>query len=82
MATESHLRRPWQTLCELPRDYQPAAEAAVHALQAAAYGDSLELSRLSPQLSLLPERAPELCPTSPAASLAVPAQSPGPNTAF
>lgn len=71
MTTWSHLSRQLIDFGWAPGDYQPAAEAAVHALLAAAYGDSLgrlELSsRLSPQLSLPLERAAELCSPTPAA---------------
>lgn len=41
MTAWSHLSRQLIDFVWAPRDYQPAAEAALHALLAAAYGDSL-----------------------------------------
>lgn len=81
MATESHLRRPLIDFVWAPQGL-PASRRSCSTCFAGSsiwqFTQWLELSRLSPQLSLLLERVPELCPTSPPAPLAVLAQSPGP----
>lgn len=80
MITESHLRRPLIDFVWAPQGL-PASRRSCSTCFAGSsiwqFTRWLELRRLSPPLSLLLERVPELCPSSPAASLAVPVQFPG-----